>query len=135
MVSCNFIGSHSVTRGNRYKLTQKHVHYSLTKFSCANRVVSIWNSLPGHVVSASYLHLCPVFLTSHPSRSSSSSPMVRRRPIMSVESSLTARRLYTLTVCAFTARVIRHCRSSSGRSSLPSYSMSAVLGGASPIKS
>jgi len=36
MVSCNFIGSHSVTRGNRYKLKQKHVHYNLTKFSFAN---------------------------------------------------------------------------------------------------
>jgi len=42
MVSCKFIGSHSVTRENRYKLTQKHVHYNLTKFSFANRVVSIW---------------------------------------------------------------------------------------------
>ena len=29
-VSCNFISSHSITRGNRYKLTQKHVHYNLT---------------------------------------------------------------------------------------------------------
>ena len=51
-VSCNFISSHSVTRGNRYKLTQKHVHYNLTKFSFANRIVSIWNGLPDHVVSA-----------------------------------------------------------------------------------
>jgi len=45
-VSCSFIGIHSVTRGHRYKLTQKHVHYNLTKFSFANRVVFIWNSLP-----------------------------------------------------------------------------------------
>jgi len=52
MVSCNFIGSHSMTRGNRYNLTQKHVHYNHTKFSFANRVVSIWNSLPDYVVSA-----------------------------------------------------------------------------------
>jgi len=52
MVSCKFIGSHSATRGNRYKLTQKHVHYNLTKFSFSNRVVSIWNSLPDYVVSA-----------------------------------------------------------------------------------
>ena len=51
-VSCNFISSHSVTRGNIYKLTQKHVHYNLTKFSFANRIVSIWNSLPDDVVSA-----------------------------------------------------------------------------------
>jgi len=53
MVSCNFIGSQSVTRGsNRYKLTQKHVHYNLTLFAFADRVVSIWNSLHDYVVSA-----------------------------------------------------------------------------------
>jgi len=52
MVSCKFIGSHSVTRGNRYKLTQKHVQYNLTNFSFANRVFSVWNSLPDYVVSA-----------------------------------------------------------------------------------
>jgi len=50
-LSFKFIGSHSVTRGNRYKLTQKHVHYNLTKFSFSNRVVPIWNSLPDYVVS------------------------------------------------------------------------------------
>ena len=38
-VSCNFISSHSVTRGNIHKLAQKHVHYNLTKFSFTNRVV------------------------------------------------------------------------------------------------
>jgi len=36
MVSCNFIGSHSVTRENRYKLTHKYVHYNLTKFLFAD---------------------------------------------------------------------------------------------------
>ena len=51
-VSCNFISSHSVTRGNIHKLAQKHVHYNLTKFSFTNRVVPIWNSLPNYVVSA-----------------------------------------------------------------------------------
>jgi len=51
MVSCNFIGSHSLTKGNRYKLTQKHVQYNLTKFSFANRFDSISNSLPDYVVS------------------------------------------------------------------------------------
>ena len=50
-VSRNFISSHSVTRGNRYKLTQKYVHYNLTKFSFAIRIVSIWNSLPDYIVS------------------------------------------------------------------------------------
>jgi len=49
MVSFMFIGSHAVTRGNRYKLTQKHVHYNLTKFSFSNRVVPIWNSLPDYM--------------------------------------------------------------------------------------
>jgi len=38
MVSYKFIGSHSVTRGNRYKPPQKHVHYNLTKFSFSNRL-------------------------------------------------------------------------------------------------
>ena len=51
-VSCNFTNSHSVTRGNKYKLAQKHVHYNLTKFSFTNRVVPIWNSLPDYVISA-----------------------------------------------------------------------------------
>ena len=51
-VSCNFVNSHSVTRGNRYKIMQKHVHYNLTKFYFANRIVPIWNSLPDYVVSA-----------------------------------------------------------------------------------
>jgi len=51
-LSCNFIYSHSVTRGNRYKRTQKHVHYNLTKFFFANRIVPIGNSLPCYVVSA-----------------------------------------------------------------------------------
>ena len=48
MVSCNFINSSSVTMGNRYKLTQKLVHY----FSFTNRIVSIWIRLPDYVVSA-----------------------------------------------------------------------------------
>jgi len=56
IVSFKFISSHSVTRGKRYKLTQKYVHYNLTKFSFSNRVVPIWNSLPDYVVSA-----CSVF--------------------------------------------------------------------------
>jgi len=52
IVSFKFISSHSVTRGNGYKLTQKHVHYNLTKFSFSNIVVPIWNSSPDYVVSA-----------------------------------------------------------------------------------
>jgi len=52
MVSCNFDGSHSVTRGNRYKLIQKNVHNNLKTFSFANRVVYICNSLLDYLVSA-----------------------------------------------------------------------------------
>jgi len=33
-VSFSFIYSHTVTRGNGYKLTHKHVHYNPTKFFC-----------------------------------------------------------------------------------------------------
>ena len=43
---------HGLADHSRYKLTQKHVHYNLSKFSFANRIVSIWNGLPDHVVSA-----------------------------------------------------------------------------------
>jgi len=47
----------------------------------------------------------------------------------------TARRLsMRWEFCALTAWMIRPCRSSSGRSSLPSYSMRAVLGRASPMR-
>jgi len=49
-VSCNFIFSHSVARGNRYKLTQKLVHYNLSFF--ANRIIPTWNSFLDYVVSA-----------------------------------------------------------------------------------
>ena len=40
------------TRGNQYKLIQHHCHYDLRKFNFTNRVISIWNSLTNHVVSA-----------------------------------------------------------------------------------
>jgi len=65
-----------------------------------------------------------VLLTSRPSRSSASpSPMVCRRPTISVESSLTARRFsMSWEFCALTAWVIQLCWSSSGWLSLPSYS-------------
>jgi len=52
IISFKFTSSHSVTRGNRYKLTQKYVQYNLTRFSCSNRVVPIWNSLHDYVVYA-----------------------------------------------------------------------------------
>jgi len=41
------IGSHSVTRENRCKLIQKHVHYNLTKITFAILLAfSTWNNLP-----------------------------------------------------------------------------------------
>lgn len=52
LVSCNFIKALSITKGDGYKIMQKHVHYKLTKFSFNNRTGSIWNSLPDYVVSA-----------------------------------------------------------------------------------
>ena len=51
-VACTITNSNSITRGNRYKLNQRHVHYNLTKYSFTNRVISIWNSLPDYVVAA-----------------------------------------------------------------------------------
>ena len=38
-----------VTRGNRYKLYQKHVKYDLRKYFFANRIITVWNSLPDNV--------------------------------------------------------------------------------------
>ena len=40
------------TRGHRYRLFPKHVHYDLRKYFFSNRVVNLWNSLPSFVVSA-----------------------------------------------------------------------------------
>ena len=44
-----------VTRGNRYKLYQKHVNYDLRKHCFANRIITIWNSLPDNVVSSTFI--------------------------------------------------------------------------------
>ena len=46
-----------VTRGNRYKLYQKHVNYDLRKYFFANRIITVWNSLPDNVVSSSSVNL------------------------------------------------------------------------------
>ena len=40
----------SSTRGNKYKLQNHSFHYNFRKFSFAARIVSVWNSLPDHVV-------------------------------------------------------------------------------------
>jgi len=53
----NFIRSHTVTRGNSFKLFPEHMHYDCRKYSFRNRVISIWNSLPDHVVCARSLFI------------------------------------------------------------------------------
>ena len=40
------------TRGNRYRLLQKHCHYDVRKLNFSNRVIPVWNSLPDYVVRA-----------------------------------------------------------------------------------
>ena len=46
-----------VTRGNRYKLYQKHVNHDLRKYFLANRTITIWNSLPDNVVSSTSIDM------------------------------------------------------------------------------
>jgi hypothetical protein len=56
-VSCNILSlSHSITRGNSYKLVKQTVRLDVRKYSFACRVVDIWNGLPEHVVSAPSIH-------------------------------------------------------------------------------
>ena len=45
-----------VTRG-RYKLYQKHFNYDLRKYFFANRIITIWNSLPDNVVSSTSINI------------------------------------------------------------------------------
>ena len=42
--------SDSITRGNKYKLSNHRFHYDLRKYYFSARIVNIWNSLPNHVV-------------------------------------------------------------------------------------
>ena len=46
-----------VTRGNRYKLHQKHVNYDLRKYFFANRIITTWNSLPDNLVSSTSINI------------------------------------------------------------------------------
>ena len=46
-----------VTRGNRYKLYQKHVNYDLRKYFFANRIITTWNSLPENDVSSTSINM------------------------------------------------------------------------------
>ena len=45
------------TRGNRYKLYQTHVNYDLRKYFFANRIITLWNSLPDNVVSSTSINM------------------------------------------------------------------------------
>ena len=45
------------TRGNNFKLYQKHIKYDLRKYFFTNRVVALWNSLPDYVVSSGSMNI------------------------------------------------------------------------------
>ena len=42
--------SDSITRGNKYKLSNHRFHYDLRKYYFSAHIVNIWNGLPNHVV-------------------------------------------------------------------------------------
>jgi len=46
-------GSHSyITRGHDLRLHKSMAKYDLRKYFFSNRIVNVWNYLPGHVVNA-----------------------------------------------------------------------------------
>ena len=47
--------SDSITRGNKYKLSNHRFHYDLRKYYFSARIVNIRNSLPNHVVDVNLL--------------------------------------------------------------------------------
>jgi len=49
--------SDSITRGNKYKLSNHRFHYDLRKYYFSARIVNIWNSLPNHVVDVNTVNL------------------------------------------------------------------------------
>ena len=49
--------SGSITRGNKYKLSNHRFHYDLRKHYFSARIVNIWNSLPNHVVDVNTVNL------------------------------------------------------------------------------
>jgi len=49
--------SDSITRGNKYKLSNHVFHYDLRKYYFSARIVNIWNSLPDHVVDVNTINL------------------------------------------------------------------------------
>ena len=40
-----------------FKLYQKHVNYDLREYVFANRIITIWNSLPDNVVSSTPINM------------------------------------------------------------------------------
>ena len=52
-IACHFIlNSNLVTRGHHLRLFKRHIHYDLRKYYFGNRVISIWNSLPHHIINS-----------------------------------------------------------------------------------
>jgi len=49
--------SDSITRGNKYKLSNHRFHYDLRKYYFSAHIVNIWNSLPNHVVNVNTVNL------------------------------------------------------------------------------
>ena len=45
----------SRTRGHKWKLAKEKFHTDIRKYFFTQRVVNVWNSLPGHVVEAETL--------------------------------------------------------------------------------
>ena len=53
----------SRTRGHKWKLAKEKFHTDIRKYFSTQRVVNVWNSLPGHVVEAEKLGLDEVLDT------------------------------------------------------------------------
>jgi len=49
--------SDSITRRNKYKLSNHRFHYDLRKYCFSARIVNILNSLPNHVVDVNTVNL------------------------------------------------------------------------------
>lgn len=49
------LSSVSRTRGHKWKLAKDYFHTDNRKYFFTQRVVNVWNSLPGHVVEAETL--------------------------------------------------------------------------------
>jgi len=49
--------SDSITRENKYKLSNHRFHYDLRKHRFSARIVNIWNNLANHVVDVNTVNL------------------------------------------------------------------------------